>query len=140
MATGVHLATYDPRADWPEEGSVEEKIASGGGGGGGGAARGRGGFRGFGGGASSGTLPGMRPRVILRFPAYADDMLLTGGLENGQALSNRAQLVDSPVGDGHMVLFAIRPFWRWQTQGTYILGFNAIMNWNDLDAGLEEGR
>jgi len=32
-------------------------------------------------------------------------------------------------------MFAIRPFWRWQTQGTYTLGFNAIMNWNDLDAG-----
>ena len=32
-------------------------------------------------------------------------------------------------------MFAIRPFWRWQTQGTYIMGFNAIMNWNDLDAG-----
>jgi len=32
-------------------------------------------------------------------------------------------------------MFAIRPFWRWQTQGTYALGFNALMNWNDLDAG-----
>jgi hypothetical protein len=32
-------------------------------------------------------------------------------------------------------MFAIRPFWRWQTQGTYTLGFNTIMNWNDLDAG-----
>jgi hypothetical protein len=32
-------------------------------------------------------------------------------------------------------MFAIRPFWRWQTQGTYTLGFNAIMNWNALDAG-----
>jgi hypothetical protein len=33
------------------------------------------------------------------------------------------------------VMFALRPFWRWQSQGTYTLGFNAIMNWNDLDAG-----
>jgi hypothetical protein len=32
-------------------------------------------------------------------------------------------------------MFAIRPFWRWQTHGTYILGFNAIMHWNDLHAG-----
>ena len=32
-------------------------------------------------------------------------------------------------------MFAIRPFWRWQTHGTYSLGFKAIMNWNDLDAG-----
>jgi len=35
----------------------------------------------------------------------------------------------------HIVMFALRPFWRWQTQGTYFLGFNAILNWNDLDAG-----
>ena len=35
-------------------------------------------------------------------------------------------------------MFAIRPFWRWQTQGTYMLGFNTIMNWDDLDAGKAE--
>jgi hypothetical protein len=43
-------------------------------------------------------------------------------------------VVDSKIGDGHVVSFAIRPFWRWQTQGTFFLGFNAILNWNDLDA------
>ncbi len=48
--------------------------------------------------------------------------------------------IDSPVGKGHVVMFAIRPFWRWQTQGTYTLGFNAIMNWNDLDAGKGDAR
>jgi zinc carboxypeptidase len=136
MATPVHLASYDPRANWPEEGSVEQRMAEEGGArtaGGSGGGRSR--FGGFGSTTPDGTLPGMGPRVILQFPAYAEDMLLTGGLENGQVLSNRAQLVDSPVGEGHMVLFAIRPFWRWQTQGTYILGFNAIMNWNDLGAG-----
>ena len=31
-------------------------------------------------------------------------------------------------GHGHVVIFAIRPYWRWQTQGTYFLRFNAIMN------------
>jgi len=41
----------------------------------------------------------------------------------------------APIGKGHVVMFAIRPFWRWQTQGTYVLGFNAILNWNHLDAG-----
>jgi hypothetical protein len=34
-----------------------------------------------------------------------------------------------------VVMFATRPYWRWQTQGLYFLGFNAILNWNDLDAG-----
>ena len=39
------------------------------------------------------------------------------------------------VGKGHVVMFANRPYWRWQTQGSFFLGFNAILNWNDLDAG-----
>jgi hypothetical protein len=62
-------------------------------------------------------------------------MLLSGTLAGAQALAGRAQLVDAPLGKGHVVMFAIRPFWRWQTQGTFTLGFNAILNWNDLDAG-----
>ncbi|MBI2796113.1 MAG: hypothetical protein HYX65_05335 [Gemmatimonadetes bacterium] len=79
-----------------------------------------------------------RPRVVLSFPRDPKDMLLSGTLANGQGLSGRAQVIDAPVGKGHVVMFAIRPFWRWQTQGTYMLGFNAIMNWNDLDAGKPE--
>jgi hypothetical protein len=74
-------------------------------------------------------------RVVLQFPSNPNDMLLSGTLAGGQALANRAQLVDIPLGQGHVVSFAIRPFWRWQTQGTYFLAFNAILNWNDLDAG-----
>jgi hypothetical protein len=65
-------------------------------------------------------------------------MLLSGTLANGQFLANRAAALDHPLGKGHVVMFAIRPFWRWQTQGTYTLGFNAIMNWNDLDAGKQQ--
>ena len=76
-----------------------------------------------------------RPRVVVSFPTNADDMLLSGVLVGGQALAGRAQVVDAPVGQGHVVMFAIRPYWRWQTQGTFFLGFNAILNWNDLDAG-----
>ncbi len=76
-----------------------------------------------------------RPRVVLSFPENPNDMLLSGTLAGGQALSGRAQVVDARVGDGHVVMFAIRPFWRWQTQSTFFLGFNAILNWNDLDAG-----
>ncbi len=76
-----------------------------------------------------------RPRTVLAFPRNPDDMLLSGALVGGQVLSGRAQVLDAPLGDGHVVMFAIRPFWRWQTQGTFFLGFNAILNWNDLDAG-----
>ncbi len=79
--------------------------------------------------------PNAKTRVILQFPAKPSDMLLSGTLEGGAALSDRAQLVDETIGNGHLVMFAIRPFWRWQTQGTFALGFNAILNWNHLNAG-----
>jgi hypothetical protein len=75
-----------------------------------------------------------RTRVVLQFPSDPAEMLLSGTLANGKYLANRAAAVDSRVGEGHVVMFAIRPFWRWQTHGTYTLGFNAIMHWNDLDA------
>ena len=76
-----------------------------------------------------------RPRVVMSFPQNPNDMLLSGTLQNGQLLAGRAQVVDATVGKGHVVMFGIRPFWRWQTQGTYSLGFNTILNWNDLHAG-----
>jgi hypothetical protein len=75
------------------------------------------------------------PRVIMTFPSSPKDMLLSGVLSGGENLSNRAAVVDEPIGQGHVVMFAIRPFWRWQTQGTFILGFNSILNWNDLNSG-----
>ena len=74
------------------------------------------------------------PRVILRFHPKADSLLISGQLENGTELAGRPAVVDVPDGAGHIVLFAIRPFWRWQTQGSFALAFNAIMNWNDLGA------
>ena len=92
------------------------------------------GARGGGGGGAAGR-GGPRPRVVLQFPANANDMLLSGTLAGGEALANRALAVDVPLGKGHIVMFALRPFWRWQTQGTYFLAFNAILNWDHLDAG-----
>jgi len=32
-------------------------------------------------------------------------------------------------------LFSTNPFWRGQTKGSYMLVFNAIMNWDNLNAG-----
>jgi hypothetical protein len=81
------------------------------------------------------TIDDTRPRVVMTFGSDPNTLLLSGTLAGGQALVNKAAALDHPLGKGHVVMFAIRPFWRWQTQGTYTLGFNAIMNWNDLDAG-----
>ena len=62
-------------------------------------------------------------------------MLLSGELAGGENLSGRSLAIDQPLGQGHVVMFALRPFWRWQTQGTFALGFNTIVNWDHLDAG-----
>ncbi|HEY9514248.1 MAG TPA: M14 family zinc carboxypeptidase [Gemmatimonadaceae bacterium] len=123
MANPMHLSPWNPDGHVNESESVGEAKE----------ATERGGNPGRGG--SSGDASSERPRVIMHFPKDSADMLLSGVLTGGEALSNRAQIVDEPLGDGHIVMFAIRPFWRWQTQGTYMLGFNAILNWNDLDAG-----
>ncbi|RZI61448.1 MAG: hypothetical protein EOP94_00270, partial [Zymomonas sp.] len=85
---------------------------------------------------SSGAEPTQYPRVVMSFPSKANDILLSGMLAGGEALTNKPLVVDVPSGRGHMILFALRPFWRSQTQGSYMLGFNTILNWDHLGVGL----
>jgi hypothetical protein len=129
MATQEKLSPWNPDAEASPSDSARRR-----GGAAGGAQRGR-----AAGAATADTTKGDGPRVIMKFPMKPADMLLSGVLSGGEALEGRAQVVDESVGKGHIVMFAIRPFWRWQTQGTYMLGFNAIMNWNDLGAGKGQG-
>ena len=147
MANPLKLSPWDPDKTGTAFGratsigndfNVALAGAEGGRGGGG---RGGAGFGGFGGPPGPVTVAGLSAdpsqstRVVVQFPEKPEDMLLSGTLERGEFLSKRAGLVDQKVGQGHVVMFALRPYWRWQTQGTYAMGFNAIMNWNDLDAG-----
>jgi hypothetical protein len=131
------LSSYDP--EFPDAPASVEAGPAGGRGRQGGAGRGGRGGRGPGGSAAAADGGGA-PRVVLAFPSNPDEMLLSGVLVGGQALANRAQVIDIPLGQGHVVSFAIRPFWRWQTQGTFFLGFNTILNWNDLNAGRQSAR
>jgi Zinc carboxypeptidase len=78
--------------------------------------------------------PGQRPRVILR---YADtrELLVSGLVENGGEIAQHAAVVDVPVDKGHVVAFSNNPIWRGETQGSYFLVFNALLNFDQLDAG-----
>jgi hypothetical protein len=78
--------------------------------------------------------PAARPRVILRY-ANAPDLLVSGLLDNGAELAQHAAVIDEPFGDGHVVLFSNNPFWRAETRGSYFLVFNAILNFDNLNAG-----
>ncbi|HEV8197560.1 MAG TPA: M14 family zinc carboxypeptidase [Gemmatimonadales bacterium] len=136
MATRLQLSPYGTVVAEPAPATAAGNARpSGGGAGAGGAGGGAGGAGAFG---QAAQPAAERPRVVMQFPASADEMLLSGTLAGGQALVGRPQLIDASIGRGHVVMFAIRPFWRWQTQGTYFLGFNAILNWNDLNAGKPE--
>ena len=78
--------------------------------------------------------PNTRPRVILRFAAESN-LLVSGMLAGGRELAGKPAIVDVPVGKGHIVMFANNPVWRSTTQGSYFLLFNALLNYNHLDAG-----
>lgn len=78
--------------------------------------------------------PQQRPRVVMRY-GDARDLLVSGLLENGNEIAQRPLVVDVPLDKGHIVVFANNPMWRGQTQGSYALVFNAIMNYDQLDAG-----
>ena len=78
--------------------------------------------------------PGQRPRVVLRY-GDGKDLLVSGLLEGGKEIARHPAVVDVPVEKGHFVLFSNNPIWRGETRGTYFLVFNAILNFDHLDAG-----
>jgi len=79
--------------------------------------------------------PAMRPRVILRFAADEKNLLISGMLAGASELANVPAVVDVPTGKGHVVMFAINPMWRHQTQGSFFLIFNAALNYDNLGVG-----
>jgi hypothetical protein len=82
-----------------------------------------------------GIIPvAQRPRVILRY-ADARDLLVSGLLEGGADIAQRPAVIDAPLDRGHVILFSNNPIWRGETQGSYGLVFNAILNFDQLDAG-----
>lgn len=76
------------------------------------------------------------PRVVLKFARKK--ILLSGMLRGEKEIAGTPAVVDVPVGKGHVVMFAIRPFWRWETHGSHALVFNTLLHWNDLRVGWPE--
>jgi hypothetical protein len=74
------------------------------------------------------------PRVVLCF-ASKDDLVLSGQIVGRSEMAEKPAVVDVPHGKGHVVLFAINPMWRNETDGSYFLLFNAILNFDHLNAG-----
>ena len=78
----------------------------------------------------------LRPRIVLKF-APEKELLVSGMLAGGSELAGKPAVVDVPVGNGHVVMFASNPMWRHQTHGSFSLLFNAILNYDNLGIGRE---
>ena len=78
--------------------------------------------------------PQYRPRVVLRY-GDAKDLLVSGLLDGGAEIAQHAAVIDVPLGNGHVVVFSNNPIWRGETQGSFFLVFNAILNFDNLNAG-----
>jgi Zinc carboxypeptidase len=78
--------------------------------------------------------PALRPRVVLRY-AGEGELLVSGLVEGAGEIAEHPAVVDAPLGKGHVVLFSINPVWRGETQGTYSLVLNTVMNYDSLNAG-----
>jgi hypothetical protein len=89
--------------------------------------------QGFGGGRPG--QPSSSARVVVRFAPAVENLLISGGLTNGDELAGAPALVDVPLGQGHVVMFSFNPFWRSQTLGSYALLFNALLHHGNLDVG-----
>jgi hypothetical protein len=78
--------------------------------------------------------PEFRPRVVLRY-ADTKDLFVSGLLDGASEIAQHPAVVDVPVDRGHVVLFSNNPMWRGETQGSYFLVYNAILNFDSLNAG-----
>ncbi len=76
----------------------------------------------------------LKPRVILKF-APEKELLVSGMLAGGSELAGKPAVVDVPKGKGHYLLFANNPVWRQETQGSFSLLFNAMLNFDHLGVG-----
>jgi hypothetical protein len=71
------------------------------------------------------------PRALVRF-GDTKELLVSGLLDHGGELARRAAVVDAPLGEGHVLLFAINPIWRGATIGSHPLVWNATLAFDRL--------
>ena len=72
---------------------------------------------------------------------YAEEepLLLSGAARSAESLREDAAIYSAPVGEGHVVVYGFDALHRHQNHGNHALVWNAILNWNDLQAGQDVG-
>ena len=70
--------------------------------------------------------------VVLKYSGK-DDMCMSGVVKGKGKIKGKAALVDVPVGKGHVVLFNFNPIHRFQNKVDFMLVFNILLNFDDLN-------
>jgi hypothetical protein len=72
-----------------------------------------------------------KKQILMQFPG-GDTNVLSGLMKGANEIKNKPAIVDVPVGQGRVLLFATNPCYRWQNLGEFRMLFNAILNYNDF--------
>jgi len=72
-------------------------------------------------------------QVLMRFPG-GDQAVLSGLMRGANEIRTRPAILDVPVGQGRVLMFATNPIYRWQNFGEFNMIFNAVMHFNDFKA------
>jgi hypothetical protein len=70
-------------------------------------------------------------QTLMRFTG-GDQAVLSGFMKGANEIRNRPAILDVPVGQGRVLMFATNPCYRWQNLGEFRMLFNAVMNYNDF--------
>jgi hypothetical protein len=77
-----------------------------------------------------------RADVLMEFPGGKKNVL--SGLMNGaDSIKHRPAIIDRPVGQGQVLMFATNPIYRWQNFGEYRMLYNALFNYRQLRLGTD---
>jgi hypothetical protein len=73
-------------------------------------------------------------QVLMEFPGGKSGVL-SGLMTTPDEVKHRPAIIDEPVGEGRIVMFATNPIYRDQTFGEYRMLYNALFNYRQLDLG-----
>ncbi|MGZ6018218.1 MAG: hypothetical protein ACXWKO_06075, partial [Phenylobacterium sp.] len=73
--------------------------------------------------------------VLMSFPG-GDKAVQSGLMVGASEIKDRPAIVDLPIGQGQVLMFATNPIYRWQNFGEYRMLYNALFSYKHLRMGL----
>jgi hypothetical protein len=77
-----------------------------------------------------------RNQVLMEFPGGKAGVL-SGLMTTPDEVKHRPAIIDQPLGEGRILMFATNPIYRDQTFGEYRMLYNALFNYRQLGLGTE---